>query len=67
MQLYDRIRAYGYEWPRFLTEYGALEKNADDCSDCGQCEEKCPYNLPIRERLGHIRKRYAGLKQFGET
>ncbi len=67
MQLYDRIRAYGYEWPYFLSEYGALEKKAEDCSDCGQCEEKCPYNLPIRERLGHIKKRYAGLKQFGET
>ena len=22
-----------------------------ECSDCGKCEEKCPYNLPIRQML----------------
>jgi predicted aldo/keto reductase-like oxidoreductase len=24
---------------------------AEDCLDCGECEEKCPYNLPIREMI----------------
>ena len=24
---------------------------ADNCTDCGQCEAKCPYNLPIRQRI----------------
>jgi predicted aldo/keto reductase-like oxidoreductase len=28
----------------------ALEK-ADTCIDCGECEAKCPYHLPIRELL----------------
>lgn len=23
--------------------------NVANCADCGACEEKCPYNLPIRE------------------
>jgi predicted aldo/keto reductase-like oxidoreductase len=27
-----------------------LEKAAD-CTECGDCEERCPYHLPIRELL----------------
>jgi len=27
-----------------------LEK-AENCSECGDCEERCPYHLPIREML----------------
>ena len=23
----------------------------DECIECGECEEKCPYNLPIVEML----------------
>ena len=26
-------------------------KNADACNDCGQCEEKCPQKIKIREQL----------------
>ena len=28
----------------------AVEKAAD-CSQCGQCEERCPFHLPIREMM----------------
>ncbi|GAB6179261.1 aldo/keto reductase [Desulfotomaculum defluvii] len=31
--------------------YKALEAKADMCIECGQCEEKCPYSLPIRKLL----------------
>jgi len=27
------------------------KKKVDTCIDCGECEEKCPYDLPIRELL----------------
>ena len=31
--------------------YGQLGKTASDCIDCGVCETRCPYNLPIRQML----------------
>ena len=31
--------------------YAGLAKTASDCIDCGVCETRCPYNLPIREML----------------
>ena len=33
--------------------YNALAKTASDCIECGICETRCPYNLPIREMLKH--------------
>ena len=36
--------------------YEALAKKASDCIDCGACEPRCPYNLPIREMLKHAVK-----------
>jgi predicted aldo/keto reductase-like oxidoreductase len=32
-------------WAKKL--YSGLEVNAADCTECGECEPKCPYNLPI--------------------
>ncbi len=32
-------------------EYVYLDKLATDCLECGECEEKCPYDLPIRQML----------------
>ena len=27
-------------------------KAAEDCAQCGECEEKCPYGLPISDLIG---------------
>ena len=37
------------EWA--TARYASLAKNASDCIDCGACEPRCPYNLPIRQML----------------
>ncbi len=37
------------EWAQ--EQYRQLESNVSDCIDCGTCEERCPYDLPVREQL----------------
>ena len=34
-----------------LSRYSSMPKTASDCIECGVCEERCPYNLPIRQML----------------
>ena len=34
-----------------LSRYSSMPKTASDCIDCGVCETRCPYNLPIRQML----------------
>ena len=34
-----------------VKRYEGLAGHASDCIDCGVCETRCPYNLPIRQML----------------
>lgn len=34
--------------------YGRMKAKASDCIDCGICEERCPYDIPIRSRMKTI-------------
>lgn len=36
--------------------YQSAERRAKDCIECGICEERCPYDLPIRDMLKRVRK-----------
>ncbi|NLA26733.1 MAG: aldo/keto reductase [Firmicutes bacterium] len=38
-----------HDWAR--ERYNALKVKPSLCSECGSCEDKCPYNLPIRKLL----------------
>jgi len=35
-------------------KYASLQAKASACIECGICETRCPYDLPIRERLKEI-------------
>lgn len=44
------LSRYGLDgWAR--ERYATLDKVASDCIQCGACEARCPYGLPIREML----------------
>lgn len=36
--------------------YAAMPVKASACVNCGACEKKCPYNIPIRQRLTEMRE-----------
>lgn len=53
------LKRYNLEaWAR--ERYGTLKVKASACVQCGECESRCPYHLPIREML----KKCA--EEFGE-
>ncbi|MHB9033460.1 MAG: aldo/keto reductase [Anaerolineae bacterium] len=31
--------------------YNALPVKASDCTSCGDCEERCPFDVPVRDRM----------------
>ncbi len=45
-------------WAKKL--YSGLEVDATDCTECGACEPKCPYNLPI---ISLLKDAHACLRQ----
>ena len=52
-QKYNEARVYGL-WEQSVATYSSLRaqgKDADVCIECGECEEKCPQHIPIRDQL----------------
>ena len=53
-QKYNEARVYGlWEIAReaYSTWRRSSGKRADACIECGECETKCPQNIPIRQQL----------------
>ena len=43
-------RRYGMKkWAH--ERYATMDVRVDSCEQCGKCEERCPYDLPVREML----------------
>ncbi len=45
------------EWAK--GRYDAMPVKADACIECGLCETRCPYQLPIRQMLKEAAKKFA--------
>ena len=59
ISIYSMFLMQGYhdrydlkDWAK--ERYNAMAKTASDCIDCGICETRCPYNLPIRQMLKKV-------------
>ena len=59
ISIYSMFLMQGYhdryglrQWAK--ERYNAMAKTASDCIDCGICETRCPYNLPIRQMLKKV-------------
>ena len=59
ISIYSMFLMQGYhdrydlkDWAK--ARYNAMAKTASDCVDCGVCETRCPYNLPIRQMLKKV-------------
>ena len=49
------LRRYGLsDWAK--ARYATLKVNASACVECGICETRCPYHLPIRSMLKQVAK-----------
>ena len=44
--------------------YRTLSVKASACIECGKCEPRCPYHLPIREKLKTVCKGYGRMNMF---
>lgn len=54
LRFYDLAQIYNLKnWAKEL--YSGLEVKADKCDNCGICEPKCPYQIPIKKILEEIR------------
>lgn len=42
-----------------IERYMGLEHKAEACIECGACEPRCPYDLPIRKMLKRVRKSFS--------
>ena len=55
-KLYD-LAAMQEEVPATVrAHYSSLSANADDCIGCQDCESRCPFGVPVAERMEKARK-----------
>jgi predicted aldo/keto reductase-like oxidoreductase len=60
--LRNRLRFwFEYNNERARAAYAKAAVKADACTNCGDCEPRCPYGLPIVRKLRHTNAKLSGL------
>ena len=61
MQFYEQFRATGQSARAGLQKrFARFETPPSACIECGVCEERCPYSLPIMVRLRELAETFIG-------
>lgn len=50
-ELLDKATKEGKVTKELEKEYKALEHHASECTACGACEGRCPFDVPVREKM----------------
>ncbi|MDD2594434.1 MAG: aldo/keto reductase [Bacteroidales bacterium] len=50
-ELLDQAEKYKEVPQELKDKYLALEHHASECTECGACESRCPFDVPIRQRM----------------
>jgi predicted aldo/keto reductase-like oxidoreductase len=58
--LRNALRFWFDNQERAQVAYAALAVRADACTDCDECEARCPYGLPIAAKLRHAHYKLSG-------
>jgi hypothetical protein len=53
---FDPERIFRGGWDKFM-------QKIPDCIDCGECEKRCPYELPIRDRIREAGRQYYAARE----
>jgi predicted aldo/keto reductase-like oxidoreductase len=55
--MYTRVAITKFDPERiFKGEWNSFMEKIKDCTDCEECEKRCPYQLPIRRRMREAEK-----------
>ena len=50
-QLLDKAKGHKTVPSDVAAEYKALELHASECIGCGACERRCPFDVPVRQKM----------------
>ena len=59
-QYLDLALAAGAVPPTVKEHYFAMQTQASDCIECGACEGRCPFNVPVIERMQKAKEVFGG-------
>jgi len=57
-QLLDQAEATGKVTPEMQKEYDAMQHKASECFGCGACENRCPFAVPVRDKMQKAAKTF---------